>query len=141
MSASRIWVALMTVLTLIVSDGVLAQQAQPQKQRNVVILATGGTIAGAAASGTQAGYTSGAVTIPPQSVGNDGTIRVPYAGRVNVVGATAADVEKWDSLNHINFIVAVEKAFGVKFKNAEIARLEDVGGLKRLVAKYRKAAA
>jgi L-asparaginase len=30
---------------------------------NVVILATGGTIAGAAATGTQAGYTSGAVTI------------------------------------------------------------------------------
>src|SRR5262245_58371983 len=30
---------------------------------NVVILATGGTIAGAAATGTQAGYTSGAVNI------------------------------------------------------------------------------
>jgi L-asparaginase len=30
---------------------------------NIVILATGGTIAGAAATGTQAGYTSGAVTI------------------------------------------------------------------------------
>src|SRR5579862_8745573 len=30
---------------------------------NVVILATGGTIAGAAASATQAGYQSGAVTI------------------------------------------------------------------------------
>jgi L-asparaginase len=45
------------------SDGALAQQAPPQKQRNIVILATGGTIAGAAASGTQAGYTSGAVTI------------------------------------------------------------------------------
>ena len=28
-----------------------------------MILATGGTIAGAAATGTQAGYTSGAVTI------------------------------------------------------------------------------
>jgi len=63
MSASRIWVALFTVLTLILSDGALAQQAQAQKKRNVVILATGGTIAGAAASGTQAGYTSGAVTI------------------------------------------------------------------------------
>jgi L-asparaginase len=62
MSASRIWVAL-TALTLILSDGALAQQAQPQKKPNVVILATGGTIAGAAASGTQAGYTSGAVTI------------------------------------------------------------------------------
>jgi polysaccharide export outer membrane protein len=38
--------------------------------------------------------TSGATTIPPQSVGNDGTIRVPFAGRINVVGQTAADVEK-----------------------------------------------
>jgi L-asparaginase len=62
MSASRIWVALLTVLALILSDGALAQQTQPKK-RNIVILATGGTIAGAAASGTQAGYTSGAVTI------------------------------------------------------------------------------
>ncbi len=34
-----------------------------QKLPNVVILATGGTIAGAAATGTQAGYTSGQVTI------------------------------------------------------------------------------
>src|SRR5712664_1438405 len=31
--------------------------------KNIVILATGGTIAGAAASGTQSAYTSGAVTI------------------------------------------------------------------------------
>ena len=65
MTASRIWVALLTVLTLILSDSALAQQAQQAqpKKRNIVILATGGTIAGAAASGTQAGYTSGAVTI------------------------------------------------------------------------------
>lgn len=34
-----------------------------QKRPNVVILATGGTIAGAAGSGVQAGYTSGQVTI------------------------------------------------------------------------------
>jgi L-asparaginase len=33
------------------------------KKPNVVVLATGGTIAGAAATGTQAGYTSGQVTI------------------------------------------------------------------------------
>jgi len=37
--------------------------AQQRKLPNIVILATGGTIAGAAATGTQAGYTSGAVTI------------------------------------------------------------------------------
>ena len=37
--------------------------AQAKKLPNVVILATGGTIAGAASTGTQAAYTSGAVTI------------------------------------------------------------------------------
>lgn len=43
---------------------VSAQSSAAQaKKPNVVILATGGTIAGAAATGTQAGYTSGAVTI------------------------------------------------------------------------------
>jgi len=48
------------VLVLVVSwSCALAQTRKP----NVVILATGGTIAGAAATGTQSGYTSGAVTI------------------------------------------------------------------------------
>src|SRR6476620_3689137 len=41
----------------------LALAAGGGNKRNVVILATGGTIAGAAATGTQAGYTSGAVNI------------------------------------------------------------------------------
>jgi L-asparaginase len=40
-----------------------ASVAQQKKLPNIVILATGGTIAGAAATGTQAAYTSGAVTI------------------------------------------------------------------------------
>jgi len=39
------------------------QLAHAQRLPNIVILATGGTIAGAAATGTQAGYTSGAVGI------------------------------------------------------------------------------
>src|SRR4029077_17147234 len=37
--------------------------AQQPKVPQIAILATGGTIAGAAATGTQSGYTSGAVTI------------------------------------------------------------------------------
>src|SRR6185436_6843134 len=42
----------------------IAQPTTAQtKKPNIVILATGGTIAGAAATGTQAGYKSGAVTI------------------------------------------------------------------------------
>ena len=39
------------------------QYSLAQDKPNIVILATGGTIAGAAASGTQSAYTSGAVTI------------------------------------------------------------------------------
>ena len=51
---------LLITLLLIVSVQYSAAQT---KKPNVVILATGGTIAGAAATGTQSGYTSGAVTI------------------------------------------------------------------------------
>jgi L-asparaginase len=49
-------------LMVVILLATLAATAQ-QKEPNVVILATGGTIAGVAATGTQAGYTSGAVTI------------------------------------------------------------------------------
>lgn len=49
---------LLTIVLMSVSMLVVAQT-----KPNVVILATGGTIAGAAASGTQSGYTSGQVTI------------------------------------------------------------------------------
>ena len=50
-----------------------ASQAQAQaKKPNVVILATGGTIAGAAATGTQSGYTSGAVGIDTMIAGVPG---------------------------------------------------------------------
>jgi len=52
------------LLLLILLAIVSAQYSEAQaKKPNVVILATGGTIAGAAATATQAGYTSGAVTI------------------------------------------------------------------------------
>ncbi len=48
-----VWMAAMAV----------AVSAHAQAKKNVTILATGGTIAGAAATGTQSGYTSGAVNI------------------------------------------------------------------------------
>ena len=40
---------------------------------------------------------------------------------------TAQDVEGWDSLAHINLIIAVEKQFGIRFATAEISRLKDAG--------------
>ncbi|MET0408532.1 MAG: acyl carrier protein [Hyphomicrobium sp.] len=46
---------------------------------------------------------------------------------------TAADVEEWDSLNHIRLVLAVEKEFGVKFSAAHVASLKNVGDLVKLI--------
>jgi len=53
---------LLSLVLLVLVSGQVSV-AQQKKLPNIVILATGGTIAGAAATGTQAAYTSGAVTI------------------------------------------------------------------------------
>src|SRR5438552_2872447 len=59
MKLNRRSLSTLVVFIILVWDLTLAQGKKP----NIAILATGGTIAGAAATGTQAGYTSGAVTI------------------------------------------------------------------------------
>src|SRR5579863_4742063 len=50
---------------------------------------------------------------------------------------TAADVEGWDSLNHIDLIVALDREFRIKFTTAEISKLATVGDLLTLVDKKR----
>jgi L-asparaginase len=50
-------------MILVLTFATACQYSLAQAKPNIVILATGGTIAGAAASGTQSAYTSGAVTI------------------------------------------------------------------------------
>jgi acyl carrier protein len=45
----------------------------------------------------------------------------------------AAEVPGWDSLSHVDVVSAVEKHFGVRFKNVEVLRLKNVGDLQRLV--------
>ena len=42
-------------------------------------------------------------------------------------GTTANDIEDWDSLEHINLIVAVEKKFGIKFNMGEVNNFKNVG--------------
>lgn len=44
-------------------------------------------------------------------------------------GTTADDVEEWDSLSHVQLIVAIEKAFGIKFTSNEILSWNNVGEL------------
>ena len=39
----------------------------------------------------------------------------------------ADDVEGWDSLSHVRFLIAVEKEFGFRFTSGEIDGLKNVG--------------
>lgn len=52
---------------------------------------------------------------------------------------SAADVAGWDSLMHVRLILAMEKAFRVRFSSSEVASLKNVGDLVDLVE--RKASA
>ena len=42
---------------------------------------------------------------------------------------TADDIEDWDSLEHINLIVAIEKKFGMKFTMGEVTGMKNVGAM------------
>lgn len=51
---------------------------------------------------------------------------------------TADDIDGWDSLMHINLIIAVEKQFGIKFATADISTLkgadQNVGSFLKMIA-------
>jgi acyl carrier protein len=49
---------------------------------------------------------------------------------------TANDVDEWDSLVHISFIVAVEQAFQVRFRVGEVEAARNVGELAALIERH-----
>jgi acyl carrier protein len=58
---------------------------------------------------------------------------------------TADDIIGWDSLAHINLIIAIERRLRVRFATAEISRLKEnganIGSLLDLIARKRRSSA
>ena len=52
----------------------------------------------------------------------------------------AKDVPEWDSLTHISLLVAVEKAFSVRFRVGEVEATRNVGEFADLIVKRMKEA-
>jgi acyl carrier protein len=48
---------------------------------------------------------------------------------------SAKDVPEWDSLTHISLLLAVEKAFAIRFRVGEVETARNVGEFADLIAK------
>lgn len=46
---------------------------------------------------------------------------------------SAADIDSWDSFNHINLVVAIQAAFHVKFSTAELEQMSTVSDIVSLI--------
>jgi acyl carrier protein len=51
-----------------------------------------------------------------------------------------ADIEDWDSPNHIHMVSAMEKAFAIRFELSDLQRLERVSDLIDVIARRCEAA-
>ena len=45
----------------------------------------------------------------------------------------SSDIEDWDSLNHINLVVAIESDLNIKFDLEELSNLKNVGAMIDLI--------
>lgn len=52
---------------------------------------------------------------------------------------TAADVAAWDSLSHIQLILAIESHFGIRFTSGEVASFDNVGDLMKAIRRHKNA--
>ncbi len=50
--------------------------------------------------------------------------------------STASDIAGWDSLTHVQIIVAIERKYDVRFSSTEVSQLENTGSLVDLIIKH-----
>jgi acyl carrier protein len=48
---------------------------------------------------------------------------------------TASNIEEWDSLNHIQLVIAIERHFKQKFTSSEIKNWKNVGDMCKAIEK------
>ncbi len=104
------------LLVLVVVMQIPALQAQGKKLPHVVILATGGTIAGSADSKTSVGYTSGAVTVDVliNAVPTLKDIARITGEQISSIGSQDMSDAVWLKLaNRINEILAADTVDGI----------------------------
>lgn len=49
---------------------------------------------------------------------------------------TAADVEGWDSVAHINLMFAIEQEFGIHFRANELGEMAHIGELRQFIREH-----
>lgn len=65
----------------------------------------------------------------------NGIFRMVFADDDIMIGpaTTSNDVDGWDSLSHVNLIVAVERSFNIRFAQKELLTFRNVGDLHRSI--------
>ena len=46
---------------------------------------------------------------------------------------TAADIDDWDSLTHINLLASIEDEFGIRFQMKDVVSMKNVGEMADLI--------
>src|SRR6188768_3609517 len=103
---------LLTGLSLVIGLGLSAQSAKPR----IIILGTGGTIAGAGTSASRAGYTAGKIPIE-DLIGGIPAVKeyaIVSGEQISSVGSQDMTIEIWRKLDkRINEIAANKEAEGI----------------------------